>query len=190
MNKKKKRGFIFYCLFFLAAIMAEIYCLLEFRDDLITVGGIGIVTLIGAYFVLDAMIKDESESRKKVLPDTTQDRIPYEALYKKLENLEQIDKALYVAVKKNTSVLEKELDLIKENQTALMDKLIVNQEKCTKAVLKYNKDNIDYILDNVQKRPAEEKTPEKEPQQLPDTSDPNKQLSPEEIAALFNQAGQ
>ena len=52
---KKKRGILIgSALGFLAVLLGEVYCLLNFRGDVVMAAGIGLVLLIMAYLMLDA----------------------------------------------------------------------------------------------------------------------------------------
>ena len=52
---KKGNGIIYFTLLFIASLLAELYCMFQFRNDYITIIGVGIITLIAAYLVMDSM---------------------------------------------------------------------------------------------------------------------------------------
>lgn len=83
---KKQRGIIYYGIFFLVALLGELYCLLEYREDVINIVGVGIVLLIAAYLWLDS-IMGFYLNRVKEMED-------------RLERMEKIQKAIYITNKK------------------------------------------------------------------------------------------
>lgn len=53
--KKIKLGLPFYIVFFVFSLLIEIYCYLEWRDDLISVIGTSVVFLIALYLLIDSV---------------------------------------------------------------------------------------------------------------------------------------
>lgn len=91
---KKGNSFIYFGMFFVVSFIAEIYCLLEYREDMVNIIGVGIVLLIATYLWLDTI---QSTFIKEV-----------EQIDNKVKNVEKLQKAIYVLIKRlNTEEKEK-----------------------------------------------------------------------------------
>ena len=109
----------FFCLCFIAAFMAEVYCFTVLEGDPISVIGIGLVVLITGYLLLDSLAGSLSQGRDKMKADM-------EAMYReesenwkeRYTELMNIQKATYAALKKTTARMEEQ---IKELQGKLED---------------------------------------------------------------------
>ncbi|BCN33011.1 hypothetical protein [Anaeromicropila herbilytica] len=191
---KHKFSFIGFSLFFLLSIMMEAYCLLETRNDLISIIGMGVVVLISAYLVLDVGITQLDGLRKNEANDSCN----YESLNKKLEEMENIQKAIYVSTKKSYNLIDDKLFVITkllEEQKTLNDTIIMYGSKYNEileniqsSVLKNNEvSKRESGNDNIKENNENQSVDEKLAALDIDMSDPNKKLSPDEIALLFNQ---
>lgn len=72
--KKKTLNITFYSLFFLASLLGEAYCLVNLKDDIFSMLGIGIIVLIAGYLLIDCILyeleahnRKEKEEREKLL---------------------------------------------------------------------------------------------------------------------------
>jgi hypothetical protein len=83
---KKGNSFIYFGMFFITAFIGEIYCLLEFRDDVINIVGVGIVLMIASYLWLDSI-------RSIFIKEMEQ-------IDDKVKNVEKLQKAIYVLTKR------------------------------------------------------------------------------------------
>lgn len=107
--KIKLNGIFFGC-FFLAAFLAEMYCLL-LPADFFTIGGLAIVVLISLYLLLDSL-RSQWKQEKERLPLYLENLFREESeknnsRYTELLNLQ---KASYTAIKKNTAMLDEKLE--------------------------------------------------------------------------------
>ncbi len=158
---KVKLNPIFFGSFFLAAILAEGYCLLVLEADLFTVGGLGIVILISLYLLLDSIRGQWKQGKEKTLfyleqlyRDETEKR---DTRYTELLNLQ---KATYTSAKKNTARLEEKLEELmlrlqsmeRSNSEALnkiaelQKKLMDGQKNALNIEVNYQKDNTKALI--------------------------------------------
>ena len=97
---KRGNSFIYFGMFFVAAFIGEIYCLLVFRDDVVNIIGVGIVLMIASYLWLDSI---RSIFLKEI-----------EQIDDKVKNVEKLQKAIYVLTKRlNTNDTNKVKNRIK-----------------------------------------------------------------------------
>lgn len=231
MNKRMNTVFFGIC--FLAAILTETYFIQLQNGDILSVAGIGAVVLLTGYLLLgsirDLWIKN-SEKMKFVLDKIYQEETQkWDERYTELLNMQ---KATYTATKKNTAMLQEQLDNISSRleafekssekaslkMTELQKKSLEGQKNALNLEINYNKENtkqlikvlreessrinpkeLNLIQDNsIQENSSMElpiKGNEEEislpeaPAVVPLYDDPNKALTPDEIAGLFASFG-
>lgn len=158
---KKRLNIVFFSICFLAALLAEAYCIHILDGDLLSVGGIGIVVLISGYLLLDSIREQWVKSREKakfVLEKIHQEETEkWNERYNELSNLQ---KATYTATKKNTAMLQEKFDeiLIKMDSlekiyeksaqkiTELQKKSMEGQKNALNLEINYNKENTKQII--------------------------------------------
>lgn len=156
--KKKRMVLIGFALFFLALLVGEAYCLL--RGDLISILGVGVVLLIIAYLLLDAIldyIKGEPEAEmlpgmdweygqmEKLLSGQVKEEEKEEEPEQESE-AERLQKAMYVLQKKSFEVLQKELQASRAQEAAAISELKEELSMLIKAEIKYERDNTSQIV--------------------------------------------
>ena len=101
--KRGKTNLILCSLILLAAGLAEIYCFLEFRKDILTILGTSIIVLLAAFMTLDSFLSmfydGEGGSAKSD---------EFRVIQRHLAEIEKVQKATFVILKKN-AVKEQEL---------------------------------------------------------------------------------
>lgn len=197
---KKKMSIIFYSLFFIASIIMETYCLLQLRDDLISLGGMSLVVLISAYLLIDSILGEITKEKLSV----NNNNFIIDRIEKKLEDMENIQKAIYVSTKKSYSLLEERLADMENNIEDKLSCILKEQKTFNDTIIKYasNNDNLLAVIERLlegknisnetnqssNKNNSEDKNAKLASLDI-DISDPNKKLSPDEIAVLFNKLG-
>ncbi len=78
--RKIKLGLPFYIMFFTFTLLVEIYCYLEWRNDIVSIIGTSIVFLIALYLLIDS-IKNEIEEKKKEYYDHMEEQ------YKRIDKM-------------------------------------------------------------------------------------------------------
>lgn len=230
---KKRLNSVFFGVCFLAALSAQAYSFIYAKGDLLNSVGFGIVTLITGYLLFSEIRNDILRKQEQIgyYADRMmlQELIEWKAEFHELTN---IQKASYIATKKNTEVLLQELKQITsrletlENSNAsalylvaeLQRRGLDGQKKALNLEVHYGKENTKELLnalqtlerkidvdgkfnqiltlleegsisrtDAVDVLNAEEKKVKKV---TPIYEDPNKALSAQEIASLFESYGQ
>ena len=244
--KRRKTNLILCSLILIASLLAEIYCFLEFRKDILTILGTSVIVLVAAFITLDSFLSifgmDEKEGN-----DMKSDG--FRNIQKYLEEMEKVQKATFVMAKKNAL---RDQEIIKKI-IAQMEQQREVMVKTGKLIAKYDRENslrLEALLHKIAERPdfddtgvllslgtinqsleklssdfeklaksletirmtepislakevsigsepimeeelIEEPIPEPEPEKAPeiDTSDPNKMMSPDDIAALLASMG-
>ena len=139
---KKGNGVIYFLLLFIASLLAELYCMLQFRNDYITIIGVGIVTLIAAYLVMDGIkgwwtrYLNDRDDMQRVIQDEL-----LEQLDERIKDSAKLQKALYVTVKKMFPVLEEEKDQIAAIKGEIVSDLSESQITAAKLIIKYNRED-------------------------------------------------
>ncbi len=134
---RRRRNLILSSLLFLAALLAEIYCFLEFRKDMLSVLGTGVVLLAAAFIMLDSalgMFDGESRGKKQ---QGQEEKLP-EDLEKHLADLEKMQKASFVVMKKNLMWQQRILHEFSSQMEQQRETVL----KAGKLVAKYEKDGI------------------------------------------------
>ena len=162
MTKRMNIGFFSIC--FLAALLAQAYCIHILEGDFISVMGIGTVVLITGYLLVDSIRSKWLESCEKV-------KATFEVKYKeeteklndKYQELLNIQKATYTAIKKNDIMVKEQfdeviskIDSIEKNHienssksTELLMKSLEGQKNALNLELNYNKENTKLIMNTL-----------------------------------------
>ena len=242
--KRRKTNLILCSLILIASLLAEIYCFLEFRKDILTILGTSVIVLVAAFITLDSFLSIFSMDEKEgngVKSDG------FRNIQKYLEEMEKVQKATFVMAKKNAI---RDQEIIKKI-IAQMEQQREVMVKTGKLIAKYDRENslrLEALLHKIAERPdfddtgvllslgttnqnleklssdfeklaksletirmtepislakevpiesepimeeepIEEPIPEPEPVPEIDTSDPNKMMSPDDIAALLASMG-
>lgn len=203
----KKINSIFFGLFFLIALILEIFVIGKFDGDLFTTIGIGVVVLITGYIFMDTVRSQSQESINNVKLDLEKSqKEELELIKKELKQLLDIQKASYTATKKNGFMLEKsmegqknalniEINHNKENTKYLIEvfkdgnsKLEQEQEVLKKILARLDNKKTSETgdtMNNNQQLAEEDNMQEIEPIY----DDPNKALTADEISSLFEAYG-
>lgn len=154
---KNKLNIGFFCVCFIASLIAEFYCI--FNLDWFSIIGIGIVSLILAYLLIDSIRTrwQSTMDKLKSVIDTYEEQI-------KLENdrymeANKLQKATYTAIKKNTLLLNEKFDDIQkrldafekknEQMTKLQRKAMEGQKNALNIELNYNKENTEHLIETI-----------------------------------------
>jgi hypothetical protein len=207
--------------------MAEAYCFIVLKGDLISVIGIGIVVLITGYLMIDSILSmfmnQREEMKKQIEQLYIEESKKWNECYEELLNLQ---KENYTAVKKNTEMLEKQLeelmlrlDTLENNNCNAMNKIselqlmdMEGQKKALNLEIKYQRENTEQLkkafikvanqiasskvvaMDHKHKIDGKKEVGKDAnkvaPSVVPLYNDPNKELTKDEIAALFESYGQ
>ena len=158
---KLKLNWVFFSSFFLAALLAELYCLFVLEADLFTISGLGTVILISLYLLLDSIRGQWRQSKEKTF-------FYLEQLYReeaekrdtRYTELLNIQKASYTSAKKNAARLEEKIDelilrlqsLESSNSEALhkvvtlQKKLMDGQKNALNIEVNYHKENTKTLI--------------------------------------------
>ena len=139
---KKGNGVIYFALLFVASVLAELYCMIQFRNDYITVIGVGVIVLIAAYLVMDGIkglwsnyVNERDDMQRAIQNEAL------EQLDERVQHSEKYMKALYVVVKKLLPAMEEEQNQIAELKGQLVSELSKSQTAAAKLVAKCNRDD-------------------------------------------------
>lgn len=114
--KMKKNSKIIPTLFFIASVFFAAFILVEFRNDYLAVGGVGIVMLIAAYFLMSRI---EFDIYKKQELEKQVNDMRFQEVYKRIDEtsnrIETMQKAIYVVTKKGTENIEQKLNDMQKN---------------------------------------------------------------------------
>lgn len=210
----KKINSIFFGLFFLIALILEIYSIYKFDGDLFTTIGIGLVVLITGYLFMDTVRSQVQESIMNIKLDLEKSqKEELDIIKKDLKQILDIQKASYTATKKNESYLssvEKLQIKSMEGQKNALNLELNHYKEGTKQLIEVFKDEnskieqhqeeLRMILARLEdKKPSEtnetknsNQESSEDNQQLiqPLYDDPNKSLTLDEISSLFDEYGQ
>ncbi|MDF2544203.1 MAG: hypothetical protein K0S47_3921 [Herbinix sp.] len=158
---KKRMNVVFFGLCFLAAVMAELYVILHLKDDYLSLFGIGAVVLITGYLFFDGI---RSFINKTIdFTKFTVEKWYMEETEKQKEwfgENNNIHKATYSAIKKNTVVFQDRMDelserinTIEQSHIQTLEKLIElqkmsmeGQKKALNLEINYNKENTKQVI--------------------------------------------
>lgn len=116
----KKRSYIFYTLFFIIAVLFEMYCFLELRKDLISIVCGGLVVLIAGFLLVDVIVTEVNSQ---------------------FERINYFQKGIYQLLKKQQLTKYPILDTEKK-QDNLVEDIRMNQIKMAKAIVRLNKSSM------------------------------------------------
>lgn len=130
---KRRLNTIFFCICFIAAVIAETYCFISLNGDFISVTGIGIVVLITGYLLLDSLRSNMTKGIHDI-------RFYIDHMYleetknwnARMDTLFDIQKATYAATKKSTAELNEKFDLIINSLEKLEESNIEAMQRITK----------------------------------------------------------
>lgn len=115
--KEKKHSKIVPTLCFIASVFFAAFILIEFHSDYLAVGGVGIVMLIAAYFLMSRIEYDIFKRQELEKQDND---IKFEEVYRKIDEsskrIETIQKAIYVVTKKGAENIEQKLSDIQNSK--------------------------------------------------------------------------
>ncbi len=146
------------------AILAWIYCVLEFRSQIAYVIGISVVLIVAVYALLFT-ISDLRISREEKLQNYISETIA-SAVAKLSEkeqdntDLERLVKASYVQLRKTNTILSQmsenntlnysqSLEVYSDLTSSMKDLVSTSVNKAVKVVVKYNQDNNDKLVDAI-----------------------------------------
>lgn len=156
---KKRMNIIFFALCFLAALFAELYCILN--ADLFSTVGFGLVALITGYLFMDSArscIINRSKSLQYDLERVlSEENKQWSDRYTQITNLQ---KATYTAAKKNSAELSEQigeigtrLEAIEDNNRADLQKFtelqkmsMEGQKNALKMQLHYDRENTKQLI--------------------------------------------
>lgn len=141
---KKRLNSMFFGICFIAALLTEVYCIQTLKGDLFSIIGIGIVVLIMGYLLIDSIresITSGTENTKSYLDQIRKEEGDrWVGLYSELINLQ---KATYSATKRNSVLLEKQLeqllyriDAIENNNGKALERMLELQKKSLEGQMK------------------------------------------------------
>ena len=175
---KKKLNTVFFSLFFLCSAVAEAYFIRTSSGDYVSVIGIGIVLLISGYLLMDSIRSKLAEQGKGI--KSYVDRMYQEETQRRTEQITELinlQKATYMATKKNTSaitdqlaqleeLLERVEGLERDNGKALeglellQKKSLEGQRNALNLEINYNKENTKQLMRVLREVGAQEETRE------------------------------
>lgn len=146
------------------AVLAWVYCVLEFRSQIAYVIGISIVLIVAVYALLFT-ISDLRISREEKLQNYISETIA-QAVAKITEkeqdntDLERLVKASYVQLRKTNTILSQmsenntlnygqSLEVYSDLTSSMKDLVSTSVNKAVKVVVKYNQDNNDKLVDAI-----------------------------------------
>lgn len=205
----KKINSIFFGLFFLIALILEIYAIYKFDADLFTTIGIGLVVLITGYIFMDTVRSQIQESIINIKLDLEKSqKEELDIIMKELKQLLNIQKASYTATKKNGSYLSSieklQIKSMEGQKNALNLELNHNKESTRQLIEVFKDENckieqyqeeLKMILARLEDKNSSEANDGKNSNQgssednkqtvEPLYDDPNKALTADEISSLF-----
>jgi hypothetical protein len=158
---KKRLNIIFFSICFLAAIIAEAYCLTILEGDLFSVIGISLVVLITGYLLLDSIgskLIQSKDNLKFYLDHAYRDET--EKWSERYEEMINLQKASYTAGKKNSAIISEGFDSINKRLeslelktekamlkiTELQIKSLEGQKNAVNLEIKYQKENTKQLI--------------------------------------------
>lgn len=125
---KKDKSILFFGLFFAASVLAEVYCIVE----KINIIGVSVIVLIAAVLFLDCLRheKERSEERRQAF------------LEDKIDELEKIQKAIYVQTERNSKAIRECLIKMNNSENRLAQDIMENQLNTAKLIIKNNREDL------------------------------------------------
>jgi hypothetical protein len=167
---QKKMNIIFFGICFLAALLAETYCIQILEGDLFSTVGIGVVVLITAYLLMDSIRSYIKQSRETITSYVDcmlkEEKERWDTRYTELSN---IQKATYAVTKKNTSLLSEQMgELLSrlvdmeessakewQRMTELQMRSMEGQKNALNMQLHYDKENTGQIIQVLKEEKSE-----------------------------------
>lgn len=150
--KRKKMNVILSSLALIAALLAELYCFLEFRGDVLTILGTAAVVLVTAFLTLDSalsMTGEHKEYGSNSLPEGD-----LEQIVKHMESLEQAQKESLVLVKKALQRQQRQQELM-QKVLGGMAQQNATVAKAAKLLAKCNREDARVLGGILKERPQE-----------------------------------
>lgn len=124
----------------LTLLLAWIYCLVEYRGELVYMIGVSVILIASVYmmliFVVDLKyLKDEANQAKI---DEAVEKLKETQAATDTEELERLVKALYVQVRKSNTALSTSFDMNAQSSEELKTAFTDSINKLAKVVVKYN----------------------------------------------------
>jgi uncharacterized membrane protein len=203
----KKINSIFFGLFFLIALILEIFVIYKFDGDLFTTIGIGLVVLITGYIFMDTVRSQVQESISNIKLDLEKSqKEELDIIKKELKQLLDIQKASYTATKKNAFMLKKTMEGQKNalnlelNHNKESTRQLIEVFKIENIKIEQHQEELKKILARLEdKKPSETNDSNNSNQKFSEDNkevieplydDPNKALTADEITSLFEAYGQ
>lgn len=127
------------------AVLAWIYCVLEYRDEPIYIIGISLVLIISVYALLNAIISlriDKDNKLKNHIDSTIANAIAGMEQSKSLEDMERLSKAMYIQLRKVNTTLSAFSEDSSSKLNEEMNQTVVEAiNKAVKIIVKYNQNN-------------------------------------------------
>ncbi len=127
------------------AVLAWIYCVLEYRDEPIYIIGISLVLIISVYALLNAIISlriDKDNKLKNHIDSTIANAIAGMEQSKSLEDMERLSKAMYIQLRKVNTTLSASSEDSSSKLNEEMNQTVVEAiNKAVKIIVKYNQNN-------------------------------------------------
>ena len=127
------------------AVLAWIYCVLEYRDEPIYIIGISLVLIISVYALLNAIISlriDKDNKLKNHIDSTIANAIAGMEQSKSLEDMERLSKAMYIQLRKvNTTLIASSEDSSSKLNEEMNQTVVEAINKAVKIIVKYNQNN-------------------------------------------------
>ncbi|HHX12967.1 MAG TPA: hypothetical protein GX731_09095 [Clostridiales bacterium] len=202
----KKINSIFFGLFFLIALILEIFVIYKFDGDLFTTIGIGLVVLITGYIFMDTVRSQVQESISNIKLDLEKSqKEELDIIKKELKQLLDIQKASYTATKKNAFMLKKTMEGQKNalnlelNHNKESTRQLIEVFKIENIKIEQHQEELKKILARLEdKKPSETNDSNNSNQKFSEDNkevieplydDPNKALTADEITSLFEAYG-
>lgn len=127
------------------AVLAWIYCVLEYRDEPIYIIGISLVLIISVYALLNAIISlriDKDNKLRNHIDSTIANAIAGMEHSKSLEDMERLSKAMYIQLRKVNTTLSASSEDSSSKLNEEMNQTVVEAiNKAVKIIVKYNQNN-------------------------------------------------
>lgn len=127
------------------AVLAWIYCVLEYRDEPVYIVGISLVLIISIYALLNAIISlriDKDNKLKNHIDSTIASAIAGMEQSKSLEDMERLSKAMYIQLRKVNTTLSASTENSSSKLNEEMNQTVVEAiNKAVKIIVKYNQNN-------------------------------------------------
>lgn len=125
---KKDKSILYFGLFFAASVLAEVYCIVE----KINIIGVSVIVLIAAVLFLDCLRREKEKSEEK--------RQAF--LEDKIDELEKIQKAIYVQTERNSKAIRECLIKMNNSENKLAQDIMENQLNTAKLIIKNNREDL------------------------------------------------